>query len=72
MPLTETESQTKYAKFDGALPSGADIEILLTLDTGTNNATMRLRLSGSAGLQGIADDLKVIRNRIVQKYDLNP
>lgn len=72
MPLTETESQTRHARFDGDLPSGARVDITLTLNTGTDTAGLQLRLSGSAGLQGLVDDMKTIRNRLIQKYGLTP
>ena len=72
MPLNERESQIRQAHFDGTLPSGANLEADLTLNTGTNTANFRIRMSSSAGLQGVADDLKTIRNFLIQKYNLTP
>lgn len=72
MPLTETESQTTHARFEGDLPDGAKLEITITVNTGANTAGMQLRLNGSAGMQGIVNDLKTIRNRLIAKYNLTP
>jgi len=72
MAIKEKESQVKSAQFNGELPSGADVEINLSLNVDTNIAHLRMRLNDSAGLQGLANDLKTIRNFLIQKYNLTP
>lgn len=72
MSLNETQTQTTAAQFEGTLPDNAVVELRLHLNTDANKASLQLRLNNSAGLQGLVDDLKTIRNRLIQKYNLTP